>query len=87
MTTYYLVLTTSAFLIWGFDKYRAKMGQWRIPERVLLTLVIIGGAFGALAGMLLFRHKTRKIQFWIFVGIACVIHGYILVSQTFFKAV
>lgn len=87
MTTYYLVLTASVFLIWGFDKYRAKMGQWRIPERVLLSLVIIGGAFGALAGMILFHHKTRKIQFWILVGIACVIHGYILASQTFFKTV
>jgi len=78
MLTYYLVLTGITFLVWGYDKYRAAMNQWRVPERVLFTLIFIGGAFGALAGMLVFRHKTRKTYFWVAVIAACVIHAAIL---------
>ncbi|MHB8818750.1 MAG: DUF1294 domain-containing protein [Bellilinea sp.] len=82
MTIYYIALSFITLLLWGIDKYRAKMGQWRIPERALLTLVVIGGAFGALAGMFLFRHKIRKIQFWIMVIIACAVHAWIWASQS-----
>ncbi len=79
MTIYYAVLTVATFLVWGFDKYRAKMNHWRVPERALFTLAFVGGAFGALAGMYLFRHKTRKTHFWILIGLACVIHAGIII--------
>lgn len=46
-----------------------------MPERWLFVLTIFGGAFGALAGMLLFRHKTRKPVFWLMVGGMCVVHA------------
>lgn len=80
MTIYYTALSFITLLLWGIDKYRANMGQWRIPERALLTLVVIGGAFGALAGMFVFRHKIRKIQFVIIVGFACAVHLWIWLS-------
>lgn len=51
MTTYYLILSAATFIIWGVDKFRARLNQWRVPERILFTLVILGGAFGALAGL------------------------------------
>jgi len=78
--TVYILLTAATFILWGIDKYRAKMGMWRIPEKILITLTVIGGAFGALAGMLLFRHKTRKTYFWILVIAACLIHTGIIIS-------
>ncbi len=72
---YYISINIITFVIWGVDKYRAIQQQWRISERMLFALVIFGGCFGALAGMSLFRHKTRKLRFWI-LGIACsVIHA------------
>jgi uncharacterized membrane protein YsdA (DUF1294 family) len=78
---YYLLINVITFGVWGLDKYRAIQQQWRIPERWLYTLTIAGGCFGALAGMSLFRHKTRKLHFWI-LGIACsVIHAW-LIFQT-----
>lgn len=70
-------------MVWGFDKYRAVTGRWRVPEKALITMTLLGGAFGALAGMLLFRHKTRRMGYWLLVGVACVIHGWILVMQLF----
>lgn len=80
MATYFLILSSITLIVWGYDKYRAVAGQWRVPEKVLLTLTVIGGAYGALAGMLLFRHKTRKPAIWITVLLACAVHGWILVK-------
>jgi len=56
-------LTSINFLLFGYDKFQAKRNGWRIPERVLLGLTILGGGIGGLAGMLVFRHKTRKNVF------------------------
>jgi uncharacterized membrane protein YsdA (DUF1294 family) len=45
-----------------YDKHKAGAKAWRIPERTLLPLALFG-PFGALAGMQLFRHKTRHTKF------------------------
>ncbi len=79
MLIFYAVLTSLTFMVWGFDKYRASLHQWRVSERLLLMLTFGGGAFGALAGMTLFRHKTRKTHFWLLVGLACLIHVAIII--------
>ncbi|MBQ8372369.1 MAG: DUF1294 domain-containing protein [Clostridia bacterium] len=60
------------FALYGIDKYKAKRGLWRIPERVLLMLSALGGGIGGLAAMSLFRHKTRHIYF-IFTNILGII--------------
>ena len=57
------------FLLMGMDKRSAKRKKWRIPERRLLTLGLIGGGVGGILGMLLFHHKTHRIYFTICYGI------------------
>jgi uncharacterized membrane protein YsdA (DUF1294 family) len=52
-----------AFLAYGYDKALSKTKRTRVPERVLLFLVLIGGTLGAVAGMVVFRHKTAKGSF------------------------
>ena len=51
--------------VFGLDKHRARVHRERIPEAALLGLAVLGGSIGALAGMYLFRHKTRKRKFTI----------------------
>jgi uncharacterized membrane protein YsdA (DUF1294 family) len=51
-----------SLVFFGVDKLKSKRGGWRVPESRLL-LVAFFGPFGAYAGMLLFRHKTRKVKF------------------------
>ena len=52
-----------AYCAMGFDKHRAKKGGWRVRERTLLLMSLLGGSVGGLAGMKMFRHKTRHWYF------------------------
>jgi uncharacterized membrane protein YsdA (DUF1294 family) len=56
------VINGISLTVFGVDKLKSKTGGWRVPESKLL-LIAFFGPFGAFAGMLLFRHKTRKIKF------------------------
>lgn len=47
------------FILYGVDKSRAKKGRWRIPEKTLLLLPLLGGSAGGILGMAAFHHKTR----------------------------
>ena len=60
---YLLVLNLAAFLIYGADKWKAKHEKWRVPEKTLFLLALLGGSVGALAGTKVFHHKTRKWYF------------------------
>ena len=53
------------FILYGVDKSRAKKGRWRIPEKTLLLLPLLGGSVGGILGMAAFHHKTRHWYFRI----------------------
>ncbi len=52
-----------ALLLMGLDKSYARRSKWRIPEKVLFLSAVLGGSLGAIAGMYLFRHKTKHLRF------------------------
>ena len=60
---YLLLINLAAFLTFGADKRRAKRGAWRIPEKTLFLLAIVGGSVGAICGMHVFHHKTKHWYF------------------------
>ena len=61
---YYLAaINAVTFLVYGIDKLRAKRGAWRIPEKTLFLLPLLGGSVGAIAGMKVFHHKTKHWYF------------------------
>lgn len=70
---YFFVINVSAFAAYGLDKFKARRGTWRIPEKTLLLLAVVGGSIGALGGMYLFRHKTRKRKFSLGVPLIFII--------------
>lgn len=76
---WYALASGAAFLVFAFDKLRAKQAQYtpasRVPEKTLLTLSLIGGFPGAMLAMHLIRHKTRKPVFAIVNTAASVVHA------------
>ena len=62
---YLLSINIISFICMGLDKFRASRDRWRIPERTLFLLAAAGGSIGSIAGMFLFRHKTKHLSFRI----------------------
>lgn len=81
---YLIAINGITFLAYGIDKYKAKHNRYRIPEATLLLLAYIGGAYGALFGMRVWHHKTRKRKFQILVPLAIVFCSLILLGAFFF---
>ena len=61
---YLIILNMIGMGVMWADKRKAKKGAWRIPEKTLFLVSILGGSIGTWAGMYLFRHKTKH---WYFV--------------------
>ena len=51
------------FALMGWDKRRARRGEWRVRERTFFLLALLGGALGGIVGMQVFRHKTKHWYF------------------------
>lgn len=68
---YLAAVNLVTFTVYGVDKAKARRGAWRVPEKTLFLLPLLGGSIGALLGMRTFRHKTKH---WYFVwGIPAIL--------------
>ncbi len=76
---YAAAINIAAFAAYGIDKQKAKRNNWRTPERVLIMLAVIGGSIGSLAGMIVFRHKTKKPKFYVGIPVILLIHIILIV--------
>ena len=76
LAVWLLIVNLTGFVLMGEDKRRAIVNARRIPERTLLLTAVLGGAAGALAGMVSYNHKTRHPQFYI--GLPCILFAQIL---------
>lgn len=67
MNTTALIILLSLNLLGLFmmlwDKYRAKSGGWRVPEKRLFWIALVGGSIGIFMGMRMVRHKTKHQSF------------------------
>lgn len=61
---YLIVVNMAGLGIMAADKSKAKRRAWRVPEKTLFFISLIGGSIGTWGGMYLFRHKTKH---WYFV--------------------
>lgn len=57
------LISLITFCLYARDKYAAKNGKWRIPEKTLLLFSFFCGAIGGTLAMALFRHKTQHRYF------------------------
>ena len=64
LAVWLIAINLVTFAVYGIDKRRARRGAWRVPEKTLFLLPLLGGSIGAPLGMRVFRHKTKH---WYFV--------------------
>lgn len=63
LTIYLVGMNLGTFAVYGVDKWKARHQRYRVPEKTLFLLAILGGSVGALGGMYAFHHKTRHWYF------------------------
>ena len=78
MNVYLIGISVIALVLYGIDKHCAVKHKWRIPERTLIFIAWLGGGIGALLGMLVFHHKTRKWKFRILVPLSVAVWAGVL---------
>jgi uncharacterized membrane protein YsdA (DUF1294 family) len=69
----YYILMINCIGLWSMweDKRRAVKRKYRLSEKTLFIIAIIGGSIGSIIGMYTFRHKTKH---WYFkVGLPTIL--------------
>lgn len=69
---YLLLISLTTFAIYWHDKRQAQSNGWRVPEKTLHLLELLGGWLAAYIAQQRLRHKTSKrryqIVFWLIVA-------------------
>ena len=86
LLVYLLLVNAAGFLLMLVDKIKAKRNLWRIPEATLMGVALIGGSIGAIAGMNLFRHKTKHTKFYIGLPVILVLQIMAVICIVFYFA-
>ncbi|RUL56399.1 MULTISPECIES: DUF1294 domain-containing protein [Lysinibacillus] len=79
LLVYIAIMSIILCIFMYIDKSRAKNHEWRISEKSLFTMAILGGACGGVLGMYLFRHKTRHNSFAFGFPLLAALHIFIIV--------
>jgi uncharacterized membrane protein YsdA (DUF1294 family) len=61
--SYLVAVNLITFIFFWNDKRRSKKEAWRIPEKTLIGLCLVGGSIGGFLGMRVFHHKTKHFLF------------------------
>ena len=73
------IINVMSFFIMGTDKRKAIKGGWRVSEKTLFLLAILGGSVGCGVGMIVFRHKIRNVAFIIGIPLIMLLQIILLV--------
>jgi len=78
---YLIIINIITFIVYAWDKRKAKKGAWRTPESTLLLLAAVGGSVGALLAMYMLRHKTNHKKF--FLGVPAILIAQLAIAAYF----
>ena len=60
---YLLAVNAAGAAVTALDKWKARRGRWRIPEKTLFLLCVLGGCPGVYLTMRACRHITLHKRF------------------------
>ncbi len=75
---YLVIIKIISMTVFALDKIAALEKRWRISIITLQGLVLVGVSIGALVGMYLFHHKTKKDYFKVGVPLIIVMQVMVL---------
>lgn len=79
ITVYLIIINVLGFAFFGIDKYKAIYNRWRIAEKALFGIALIGGSLGSFIGMKVFQHKKSVARFYIGIPVILIIQLLIFV--------
>ena len=85
---YLIVMNLIGLAVMAMDKSKARHHAWRIPEKTLFLVSILGGSVGTWAGMYLFHPDLADMHRGIdreYAWIWDVINAWFATAYTFFK--
>ncbi len=68
-----LIWNLVVFAVYAVDKQLAKWRKRRVSEACMITFTVFFGGAGAVLGMLLCRHKTRKTKFKVAAAVGLAV--------------
>lgn len=80
---WYALMSAITFCVYAWDKRRARVGGWRVPEQTLQLLALLAGWPGAHLARALLRHKTRKRGFTFLLWLITLLHVALIASMMF----
>ena len=86
LVMYLVIINVLGFILMHVDKKQAKKRRHarRIPELVLLIISVLGGSIGIMAGMEIFRHKTKHKRFFLGIPITLLIQVCLVAAFYYF---
>jgi len=81
---YFVIVNIVGLMSMAIDKAKAIHNKWRIPEKTLFIIAMLGGSIGSIMGMQMFRHKTKHATFTIGMPVILIVQ-IVLVLVVYFK--
>lgn len=70
---YLAIINLVSIIVTISDKRRSIKNKWRIKEKTLITLSLLGGSVSMYITMRLIRHKTKHLKFMIGIPVIIVL--------------
>lgn len=74
ISIYFIIINLVGYIIMAVDKRKSIRNKWRIKEKTLFAISLVGGALGMMLGMRNFHHKTKKTMFRIGIPILTILN-------------
>ena len=71
---YYVLINIVLYVTMVIDKKKAIKDQWRIPEKNMFIMAVLGGGLGGLCAMVFKRHKNRHLDFIMVFTMTSILH-------------
>ncbi|MDR1573940.1 MAG: DUF1294 domain-containing protein [Clostridiales Family XIII bacterium] len=75
---YFAIISLLSAILTFHDKSAARKNTWRVKERTLLAVSVLGGSVAMLLSMVAVRHKTQRKKFMVGIPLIIMVQALII---------